>query len=78
MRCGIQTNMCVETTARMGGSLGFEVSLPLDATRTFDLAGPDGTVIPVEQLMQATAAYLHGGGFATVSDTEQVLTALDD
>ena len=23
--CGIQTNMCVETTARMGGNLGFDV-----------------------------------------------------
>lgn len=42
---GIQTNMCVETTARMAGNLGYDVLVPLDATHTFDLGadgGPDG------------------------------------
>lgn len=34
---GIQTNMCVETTARMAGNLGYDVLVPLDATHTFDL-----------------------------------------
>jgi hypothetical protein len=29
---GIQTNMCCETTARMGGNLGFDVAFALDAT----------------------------------------------
>ncbi|WP_309068946.1 cysteine hydrolase family protein [Microbacterium sp.] len=67
--CGIQTNMCVETTARMGGNLGFDVVVALDATRTFDLAGPDGTVTPAEALMAATATNLHGGGFATIATT---------
>ena len=37
--CGIQTNMCVETTARMAGNLGYDVTVALDATRTFDLTG---------------------------------------
>jgi nicotinamidase-related amidase len=73
--CGIQTNMCVETTARMGGNLGFDVVLPLDATRTFDLAGPDGAVTTAEALMAATATNLHGGGFATVTTTDAVLAA---
>ncbi len=36
--CGIQTNMCVETTARMAGNLGYDVTVVLDATRTFDLS----------------------------------------
>ena len=71
--CGIQTNMCVETTARMAGNLGFDVVVPLDATRTFDLAGPDGTVVPAAALMQATATNLHGGGFARVTTTADVL-----
>ena len=74
--CGIQTNMCVETTARMGGNLGFDVVVPLDATRTFDLAGPDGTVVPAATLMQVTATNLHGGGFARVSSTDEVVTEL--
>src|SRR3954453_18950041 len=40
--CGIQTNMCVETTCRHGANLGFDVTLALDACRTFDLPGYDG------------------------------------
>jgi len=74
--CGIQTNMCVETTARMGGNLGFDVVVPLDATRTFDLAGPDGTVVPAATLMQVTATNLHGGGFARVTSTAEILAEL--
>ena len=35
--CGIQTNMCVETSARLAGNLGYDVVLPIDATHTFDL-----------------------------------------
>ncbi|MFF1530109.1 cysteine hydrolase family protein [Cellulomonas sp. NPDC058312] len=71
--CGIQTNMCVETTARMAGNLGYDVVLPLDATHTFDLAGPDGTVLRAEDLARATATNLHGGGFARVVTTAEVL-----
>lgn len=71
--CGIQTNMCVETTARMGANLGFGVTFALDATRTFDLAGPGGTVVSAETLMQITAANLHGGGFARVTTTDVVI-----
>lgn len=76
--CGIQTNLCVETTARMGGNLGFDVIVPLDATRTFDLAGPDGTVIPAAALMQVTATNLHGDGFAQVVSTREVLESLKE
>jgi len=71
--CGIQTNMCVETTARMGGNLGFDVVVPLDATRTFDLAGPDGSTVAAATLMAVTAANLHGGGFARVTTTAELL-----
>lgn len=76
--CGIQTNMCVETTARMGGNLGFDVVLPLDATRTFDLTGPDGTVVPAATLMQVTATNLDGGGFARVTSTDRVVAELGE
>lgn len=74
--CGIQTNMCVETTARMGGNLGFDVVMVLDATRTFDLAGPDGSIIDAATLMRGTATNLHGGGFACVTSTREVLGEL--
>ncbi|MGE7388659.1 cysteine hydrolase family protein [Streptomyces sp. NPDC004126] len=72
---GIQTNMCVETTARMAGNLGYEVLVPLDATHTFDLSGPDGLSLTAAELAAATAVNLHGGGFARVLTTAEVLDA---
>ncbi|WP_327279411.1 MULTISPECIES: cysteine hydrolase family protein [unclassified Streptomyces] len=72
---GIQTNMCVETTARMAGNLGYDVLVPLDATHTFDLAGPDGLSLTADELATATAVNLHGGGFARVVSTAQLLAA---
>ncbi|RFU86017.1 cysteine hydrolase [Streptomyces triticagri] len=72
---GIQTNMCVETTARMGGNLGYRVLLPLDATHTFDLTGPFGWHQSAEALSRATATSLHGGGFARVTTTADLLAA---
>lgn len=75
--CGIQTNMCVETTARMAGNLGYGVQLPLDATRTFDLVGTVpglGEVsLSASELMVATALNLHLGEFAQVTTTAAVL-----
>jgi nicotinamidase-related amidase len=73
---GIQTNMCVETTARVGGNLGYRVRVALDATFTFDLKGPDGTLLTADQLATATAVNLHGGGFAEVTTTKEVLETL--
>ncbi|MFB9441341.1 cysteine hydrolase family protein [Streptomyces showdoensis] len=70
---GIQTNMCNETTARMGGNLGFDVVFALDAMHTFDLAGPFGWTQTAEELTRATAVSLHGGQFARVVSTEDVL-----
>lgn len=71
---GIQTNMCVETTARVGGNLGHRVTVALDATCTFDLAGPDGAVLSADDLTRATATNLHGGGFARIASTKEVLS----
>ncbi|MFH8842203.1 cysteine hydrolase family protein [Streptomyces sp. NPDC017868] len=70
---GIQTNMCNETTARMGGNLGYDVLFALDAMHTFDLAGPFGWTQTAEELTRATAVSLHGGRFARVVSTEDVL-----
>ncbi|MFF5706052.1 cysteine hydrolase family protein [Streptomyces sp. NPDC012794] len=72
---GIQTNMCVETTARMAGNLGYEVLVPLDATHTFDLEGPDGLSLTAGELAAATAVNLQGGGFARVVTTARLLEA---
>jgi nicotinamidase-related amidase len=69
--CGITTNHCCETTARVGANLGFDVLFVLDATHTFDRAGPDGRVMSAEELARATATSLHGE-FATVVSTAEL------
>lgn len=72
---GIQTNMCAETTARMAGNLGYEVFFALDATYTFDGAGPWGWTLGAEELARATAVSLHGGGFAKVVRSAELIAA---
>lgn len=73
---GIQTNMCVETTARMGGNLGYDVLVALDATHTFDLTGPNGWHLTAGELARASAVSLHGGGFAQVVTTGALVAAV--
>jgi nicotinamidase-related amidase len=73
--CGITTNHCCETTARVGGNLGYDVWFAIDATHTFDRTGPDGTTMSADELARATATNLHGE-FATVVTTDQVRAAL--
>lgn len=74
---GIQTNWCVETTARMGGNLGYDVLVAIDATYTFGEEGPGGERLTADELGLATAVNLHGGGFARVVPTAAVLSAVD-
>jgi nicotinamidase-related amidase len=79
--CGIQTNMCVETTARMAGNLGYRVTVALDATRTFDLTTqlPDGEVTQkAADLMRVTALNLQAGRFATITTTADLLSTPHD
>ncbi|MBA2956169.1 isochorismatase family protein [Nocardioides sp. MAH-18] len=72
--CGITTNHCCETTARVGGNLGHHVLFVLDATHTFDRQGPDGSTWSADQLARATAVNLHGE-FADVVTTDQLVAS---
>lgn len=70
--CGITTNFCCETTARMAGNLGYKTYFVLDATDAFDAVALDGSKIPATQVMHMTAANLNGE-FAQVLDTQAAL-----
>lgn len=70
--CGIQTNVCCETTARMASDTGYDTMFVIDATHTFDLATGDGQIIRAEQLAQTTAAVLQSE-FAQVVRTADLV-----
>ena len=72
--CGIQTNMCCETTARMAGNLGLDTWFVLDATHTFAKTA-NGVKISAEDLAQTTAVNL-SGEFAKVLNTAETLALL--
>jgi hypothetical protein len=64
----------------MAGNLGYETLVPLDATRTFDLATilADGrpVALSAEELTNSTSVNLQGGGFAAVTNTDRIVRRL--
>ena len=57
---GFFTNMCVATTVRMAGNLGFDTYLVRDACACTNRIGPDGTDYDAELIHDTSVANLHG------------------
>ena len=70
--CGIQTNMCCETTARMASDLGYDMMFVIDATHTFDLATSTRKVHMAREISRFTALTLEAD-FGTVIRTSELV-----
>jgi len=74
---GFFTNMCVETTVRMAGNLGFDTYLVHDGCATTNRLAPDGTDHNPQSVHDMTVANLHGE-FCTAIDTAEALSLLSE
>jgi nicotinamidase-related amidase len=69
--CGIRTEQCCETTARVASDLGFEVTFVTDATTTSGIAG-----LSAEQIIERTQRVLEAREFARIASTDEVVAAV--
>ena len=69
---GIRTEQCCETTTRHASDEGFEVDFVTDATLTFDMQTPSGSVLSAAQITERTATVL-AGRFATLSSADEAV-----
>ena len=78
---GIRTEQCVETTARLGADLGYDVTFVTDATATFPIPHPDVADRSVEEILAdprtlsnadiiARTERVLAGRFATIRSVE--------
>lgn len=75
---GFFTNMCVETTVRMAGNLGFDTYLVHDACATTNRVGIDGVDHEPEAVHAMTVANLHGEFCTAITGTDALgLVAAD-
>ena len=57
---GFFTNICIETTVRMAGNMGFDTYLVHDACATVNSIGHDGTDYDPDLVHNMAIASLHG------------------
>ncbi|MFC0602650.1 cysteine hydrolase family protein [Streptomyces palmae] len=87
--CGIRTEQCVETTARIASDLGYLVTFVIDATATNPIPhrdAPSGQslaelladprTLPADEVIRRTE-YALAGRFATIATVDEVEAAAD-
>lgn len=88
--CGIRTEQCCETTARVGSDLGFDVIFVTDATTTSpipsehapaeqsvqELLADPGTLSAAD-IIERTERVLAARDFATIATTQQLLATAE-
>lgn len=72
---GFFTNMCVETTVRQGGNMGFDIYLAEDACATTNRVGFDGVNYDAETVHALSVASMHRE-FCTALKTKELLPLL--
>jgi len=73
--CGIRTEQCCETTARVASDLGFDVEFVTDATTTSAIASSASYAgVSGEDLMRRTESILGARGFAAVTTTDRAVS----
>jgi nicotinamidase-related amidase len=70
---GMMTHLAVDTTARDGTVLGYQVVVAADATATRTLPGPRGEGVVDHATLQRAALAALADRFADVLDTDEVL-----
>ncbi|MEU6802884.1 cysteine hydrolase family protein [Streptomyces neyagawaensis] len=88
--CGIRTEQCVETTARVGSDLGYAVTFVVDATATDPIPHRDAPAdqsvaelladprtLPADEVIRRTE-YALAGRFATIATVDGLEAAADD
>ncbi len=68
---GGEANLCVESTARMAGNLGFQTTVVADALVNFQRTRRDGVVVPPKDVLEMALANLTS--FARIAESGEVL-----
>ena len=72
---GFFTNMCIDTTVRMAGNLGYDSYLAHDACAASNRVRPEGGCFDADLVHDVSVANLHGE-FCTALDTASLLGLL--
>lgn len=81
---GIQTELCCETTTRVAGDLGYDVTFVTEATATFPIPHRDERDLPYDEILAsprtlstdeviARTEYALAGRFATIATVKELI-----